>query len=79
VNAMLLNEFLKEHKRVEEQQVMIQQLKSKAAIQEGTISELTKSVGAVTAQLKDQALQIQKVSAQVQIREPLGRIALSNP
>ena len=79
VNAMLLNEFLKEHKKVEEQQTMIWQLKSKAAKQGDTISELTKSVGAVTAQLKEQALQIQKVSAQVQMSEPLAKVALSNP
>jgi len=79
INAMLLNEFLKEHKKVEEQQGMIQQLKSKAARQEDTISELTKSVGAVTAQIKEQALQIQKVSAQVQMGQPLGRVALRNP
>ena len=79
VNAMLLNEFLKEHKKVEEQQAMIQQLKSKAAKQEGTISELTKSLGVVTAQLKEQAFQIQKVSAQVQMGEPLAKVALSDP
>src|SRR5207248_3015395 len=40
VNAMLLNEFLKEHRRVEEQQASITQLKSNAAKQDGTISEL---------------------------------------
>ena len=40
VNAMLLNEFLKEHKTVQEQQTTIGQLKSNAARQEATISEL---------------------------------------
>ena len=40
VNAMLLNEFLKEHRRVEEQQATIGQLKSNAAKQEATIGEL---------------------------------------
>ena len=79
INAMLLNEFLKEHKKVEEQQTMIWQLKSEAAKQEVTTSELKKSVGVLTAQLKEQALQIQKVSAQVQMREPLAKVALSNP
>jgi hypothetical protein len=79
INAMLLNEFLKEHKKGEEQQAMIQQLKSEAAKHEVATSELKKSVGVLTAQLKEQALQIQKVSAQVQMREPIARVALSNP
>jgi Chaperone of endosialidase len=79
VNAMLLNEFLKEHKKVDEQQVTIGQLKSTAAKQEATISELTKSMGILTAQFKEQAAQIQKVSAQVEMSRPLTRVALSNP
>lgn len=65
INAMLLNEFLKEHKKVEEQ--------------EATISELKKGMGVLTAQIKEQALQIQKVNAQVQMRESLAKVALSNP
>jgi hypothetical protein len=31
INAMLLNEFLKQHRKVEEQQAEIQELKEKAA------------------------------------------------
>src|SRR5262245_6132395 len=76
INAMLLNEFLKEHKKVDEQQTMIRRLKSDAAKQEAAASELKRSVGVLTAQLKEQALQIQKVSAQVQLREPLTSVAL---
>ena len=79
INAMLLNEFLKEHKKVEEQQAMIRQLKTEAAEHEATASELKKSVGVLTAQLNEQALQIQKVSAQVRMRETVARVALSNP
>ena len=79
INAMLLNEFLKEHKKVEEQLTMIRQLKSEAAKREATINELKKDTGVFNAQLKEQTLQIQKVSAQVQMREPLARVALSNP
>jgi len=52
VNAMLLNEFLKEHRKVEEQQGTIAKLRSNAAKQEATISELKKDVGGLTAQLK---------------------------
>ena len=60
-DAMLLNEFLKEHKRVEEQQVMI--------------SDLKKDLGVLTAQLKEQVTEIRKVSAGVEIRRPLTRVA----
>ena len=69
VNAMLLNEFLKEHKKVEEQQATIGQLKSNAAAQDATICELEKDVGVLTAQLKEQAAQIQKVSARLDVNE----------
>ena len=65
INAMLLNEFLKEHKKVEEQQV--------------TISDLKKDLGVLTAQLKEQAADIQKVSAQLEMRRPLTRVARSYP
>ena len=69
VNAMLLNEFLKEHEKVEEQRATIGQLKSNAAKQEATISELKKDVGVLTAQVKEQAAQIQKVSARLDVNE----------
>ena len=50
VNAMLLNEFLKEHRKNEEQ--------------EKTIAELKSGMAALAATVKEQASQIQKVSAQ---------------
>src|SRR5207248_5308684 len=40
VNAMLLNEFLKEHRRVQEQQTTTTQIKANAANQEATIAQL---------------------------------------
>src|SRR5207248_391174 len=49
VNAMLLNEFLKEHRKVEKL--------------EATAVEQQKAIKALTASLKEQASQIQKVSA----------------
>ncbi len=63
VNAMLLNEFLKEHKKVQEQQASIADLKSTVALQQ-------KEMQVLTAQLKEQAAQIQKVSAQVETSKP---------
>jgi len=60
VNAMLLNEFLKEHKKVEEQQATNTQVKSALAKQEATIA-------ALTATVKEQASQIQKVSDELEL------------
>jgi hypothetical protein len=42
VNAMLLNEFLKEHCKVQEQEASIGQLKTTAAKQEATIAQQRK-------------------------------------
>ena len=50
VNAMLLNEFLKEHRQVERQEATIAQLKS--------------GIETLTAAVKQQAAQIQRVSAE---------------
>jgi hypothetical protein len=53
INAMLLNEFLKEHKRVQEQQTTITELKS-------TVAQQQKGIEVLTAQLEEQTAQIQK-------------------
>jgi len=58
VNATLLNKFLKEHKKVEGQQANIAELKS-------TVAQQRKRMEVLTAQLNEQAAQIQKVSAQL--------------
>jgi hypothetical protein len=57
VNSMLLNEFLKEHQKVER---LTKDSESKFAAQQ-------KQIEALTATVKEQAAQIQKVSAQVQL------------
>src|SRR5438552_4095293 len=65
VNAMLLNEFLKEHRKVEEQQATITHLqKGFQAVSAGQQEEIQ----LLRAQLKEQAAQIQKVSV-----EQIGR------
>ena len=71
VNAMLLNEFLKEHRQVQEQQATIGQLKSHDAKQEATIAQQQQEIKALAASLKEQALQIQRVSAQLAMRKPV--------
>jgi hypothetical protein len=79
INIMLLNEFLKDHKKVEKQQTIIGQLKSTAAKQEATISELTKSIEVLTGQLQEHATKIQTVRTEIEASRPLSRVALSNP
>jgi len=57
VNAMLLNEFLKEHRRV---------------------TQLEETVAHLTATVKEQAAQIQKVSAQLELRKSPARTVANN-
>jgi septal ring factor EnvC (AmiA/AmiB activator) len=64
VNTMLLNEFLKEHRKVEEQ--------------EKTITELKSGMTALAAMVKEQATQIQKVSAQLEASKPAPQV-VNNP
>jgi len=72
VNAMLLNEFLKEDCKVEEQSREILE-------QRATITELKKGMATVVAELKEQASQIQKVSAQLATTSPShGGLRTSN-
>ena len=58
VNAMLLNEFLKEHRKVEKL--------------EATVANLVTTV-------KEQAAQIQKVSAQLEMSKPAPQTVATNP
>jgi hypothetical protein len=75
VNAMLLNEFLKEHKAFTEEHRTVQE-------QQATITQLKKDFGAtiahLTARLDDQATQIQKVSAQLEASKPAPQV-VNNP
>src|SRR5260370_10441187 len=57
VNAMLLNEFLKEH---------------------STVQELKKEVAALTATVKEQAAEIQRVSAQQEVNKSAPQVVLNN-
>jgi septal ring factor EnvC (AmiA/AmiB activator) len=66
VNAMLLNEFLREHKKVDQQTREIQE-------QKNTISGLKAELATVIAQLREQASQIQKVSAQIETHKRATR------
>src|SRR4029077_4896784 len=61
INAMLLNEFLKEHQKVEDLKKDFQ----------ATVAQLT-------AQLKEQAAQIQKVDAKLEASKPAPQV-VNNP
>jgi ATP/maltotriose-dependent transcriptional regulator MalT len=56
VNAMLLNEFLKEHRKNEEQ--------------EATIAELKAEIATLSTTVKEQASEMQKVRAQLELNKP---------
>jgi hypothetical protein len=80
VNAMLLNEFLKAHSKMEQQEATIAELKSTVAQQrqdfQVTIAKLEETV---TTRLREQAAQIQKVSAQLETTKRAPRVAVNNP
>jgi Chaperone of endosialidase len=70
INAMLLNEFLKEHKKVEEQQATIGELKS-------TVVQQQKGMEILTAHLKEQAAQIQEVSARLEVSKRAPEVVVN--
>lgn len=69
VNAMLLNEFLKEHRKVEQQEATIAQLKSTVLQQQKdfqtAIAQQQKEIAALTSQIR-------KVSDQLAAASPSG-------
>jgi len=65
VNAMLLNEFLKEHRKVEKLNEMVAQHQQQ--------------IRALSASLKEQAAAIQKISGESKTREGTLQVALTNP
>jgi hypothetical protein len=64
VNAMLLNEFLKEHRKNEQQESKIEEQETKVARQEKQIEALTAG--------------LQKVSAQLELNKPAPRTVLND-
>jgi hypothetical protein len=96
VDAMLLNEFLKEHRKVEEQDRKAQeqaeaitQLTATVAKQEASIvqqqrvfqataAQQQKEIKSLTANLKEQAAQIQKVSAQLELSKTAPQMVVNN-
>ena len=79
ITAMLLNEFLKEHKRVEAQQSKIEEQEATIAELKSTAARQQKGMDVLTAQLKEQATQIQKVSTQIEIRRSTTKVTFNDP
>jgi len=68
VNAMLLNEFLKEHRKVEDLKKDFQ----------ATVAQQREEIQALAATVKEQSTQIQKVSAQLEASKPAPQV-VNNP
>ena len=89
INAMLLNEFLKAHRKVEEQEATIAELKSMVTKQEAaiaqqrkdfetTITELKKEMETLVARSKEQDAKIQRVNDGMEISNSATQVAVSN-
>jgi hypothetical protein len=65
VNAMLLNEFLKAHREIQEQ--------------EATITKLRKELDTVVAHAKEQDSKIQKVSDRIKINKAGPAVVINDP
>ena len=81
VNALLLNEVLKEHRKVEVQQTRMDQQERRIALQDRRAKEQDlvmarqqKEIKTLAASLKKQAAQIQKVSEQLELRKAATRL-----
>jgi uncharacterized coiled-coil protein SlyX len=86
INSMLLNEFLKEHRTVQEQKATIARLKSTDAKQEAIITQLKSNDAKQEATIVKQQKQIdsltanlQRVTAQLQMGKAAPQVVLNNP
>ncbi len=64
VNAMLLNEFLKEHRALVEEQRKVEELQA--------------TVASLVATVKEQAAQIQKVNARLEMGKPATEVVVNS-
>ena len=76
---MLLNEFLKEHRKVDEQNRKTQEQEATIAELKSTVAQQQKGMEVLTARLKEQAAQIQKVNAKLEVNKPAPQVVLNKP
>jgi uncharacterized coiled-coil protein SlyX len=78
VNAMLLNEFLKEHKKVQEQNSKLQQQEAAITELKSTVAQQQKDIQATAAhqqkQIEALTAGLQKVSAQLEASKPAPQV-----
>jgi hypothetical protein len=72
INAMLLNEFLKEHRKVQELEAKVARQQNDSEASEAKQREQTQ---ALTARLDQQAAEIQKVRAKIEVSRPTPQLA----
>ena len=70
VNAMLLNEFLKEHRKFETQTRKVDDQEVKIAQMTSTIAQQQKEIQTLVASVREQSAQIQKVNARLAAASP---------
>ena len=75
INAMLLNEFLKEHKKVEEQNRKLENQDARIEQQEITIGQLKANVDTLVARVAEQNSKIQRVSEKVELNKAAPQLA----
>ncbi len=78
VNAMLLNEFLKEHRKVEAQQSKIDKQEATMTELRSNIAQQQEEMDVLVMRLEEQASQIQKVSAQIGVSKPAPQTVVNN-
>ena len=79
VNAMLLNEFLKEHRKVEEQQAAITELRSVVAQQQkGVEVAIAEQRKQFEARLRQQDAKIQRVNDRIELNKPAPETVANN-
>jgi hypothetical protein len=75
VNAMLLNEFLKAHRKVEKLEATTTKERKE---RQSALAQQQKEIRALTATLKEQAAQIQKVSDHLELSKAAPRMVVNN-
>ena len=78
VNAMLLNEFLKEHRNVAEQQSTIAELKTTVAQQQKQIAAQQATAAQQQKQIEALTRGLQKVSDHLELSKPSPRMVDNN-
>jgi septal ring factor EnvC (AmiA/AmiB activator) len=77
INAMLLNEFLKEHRKVEEQESKIDSQQATITELKSTVAEQQNDIKTVVARVQEQAVQLQKVTAQIEMGKAAQQIVIN--